>query len=63
MELIGDETSAENFKKFLRDLNFRDLEKASRNIEFLAKGKLITGERIFTSAEENEFQKNRACPP
>jgi len=57
MELIGDETSAENFKKFLLDLNFRDLERASRNIEFLAKGKLITGERIFTSAEENEFQK------
>ncbi len=56
-ELIGDKASAENLKKFLRDLNFRDLEKASRNVEFLAKGKLITGEKIFTSVEENEFQK------
>ncbi len=47
----------EKLKKFLMDLNFKDIDKAIRNIEFLSKGKLITGEEIFSSAEENAFLK------
>lgn len=56
-EIIEEEIGKENLKKFLIDLNFRDIDKAIRNIEFLSKGKLITGEKIFSTIEENSFQK------
>ncbi|MFN3134919.1 MAG: hypothetical protein ACK44H_05030 [Candidatus Kryptonium sp.] len=56
-DIIDDETARERFKKFFYDMNFKDVDKAMRNIEFLSKGKLITGEIIFSTAEENSFAK------
>lgn len=56
-EIVEEEVGKEKLKKFLIDLNFKDIDKAIRNIEFLSKGKLITGEEIFSAIEENSFQK------
>ncbi len=56
-EIIEEEVGRKKLKKFLIDLNFRDIDKAIRNIEFLSKGKLITGEEIFSTIEESSFQK------
>ncbi len=54
-DIIDDEVARERFKKFFYDMNFKDVNKAIRNIEFLSKGKLITGEMVFSTAEENSF--------
>lgn len=56
-EIIEGETGREKLRKSLLDLNFRDINKAIKNIEFLSRGKLITGEEIFSTAEENSFLK------
>ncbi|MCX7762218.1 MAG: hypothetical protein N2252_05195 [Candidatus Kryptonium sp.] len=54
---VDDETSQEKFKRILYDFSFKDPEKAMRNIEFLSRGKLITGEEVFSAIEENSFIK------
>jgi len=56
-DIIDDEIAKGRLKKFFYDMNFRDVDKAMRNIKFLSKGKLITGEIIFSTAEENSFAK------
>ncbi len=54
---FDEEIDREKIYKTLDDLNFKDKEKALRNIKFLTKGQLITGEEIFSSIEENSFLK------
>lgn len=56
-DVIDDEVAKEKLKKFFSNLNFRNIERAIRNIEFLSKGKLITGEEVFSASEENSFTK------
>lgn len=56
-DVIDDEIARKKLKKFLSNLNFRNIERAIRNIEFLSKGRLITGEEIFSTSEENSFTK------
>ncbi|MEN3037815.1 MAG: hypothetical protein ABDI07_01455 [Candidatus Kryptonium sp.] len=54
---VSDEIPQEKFKKLLHDFSFKDSEKAIRNIEFLSRGRLITGEEVFSTMEENSFMK------
>ncbi len=56
-EIFGEEIDRAKIYKTLDDLNFKDKEKALRNIQFLSKGRLITGEEIFSPIEENSFLK------
>lgn len=56
-EIFGEEIDRTKIYKTLDDLNFKDKEKALRNIQFLSKGRLITGEEIFSPIEENSFLK------